>query len=86
MEAMCSKRYWINIRVPKQIVELIEVAASAMGLSKSEFTRYAIIEKLERLSLVDSEAKAALIGETKKRLRRGRTQKAEKQVSLGTAG
>ena len=47
----------------ERIAEIIKAAASAMGVSKSEFTRQAVLEKLERMNVVSSEVKAALAQE-----------------------
>lgn len=57
------KNRWISVKVSERIAEIIRTAASAMGVSKSEFTRQAVLEKLERMNVVGSEVKAALAQE-----------------------
>jgi len=56
---MCKTR-WISVKVSQRIAQITKTVALAMGISVSEFTRQAILEKLERINVMSSEVKAAL--------------------------
>ena len=58
---------WISVKVSERIWNVVKTAASTMGISISEFTRQAILEKLERMNVIASEVKAVLAQEVIKR-------------------
>lgn len=51
------------MKVSEKIAETVKVVASTMGISVSEFTRQAILEKLQEMNLVSTQVKAALTQE-----------------------
>jgi predicted DNA binding CopG/RHH family protein len=57
------KDRWISVKVSEKIAETVKVVASTMGISVSEFTRQAILEKLQQMNLVSTQVKAALTQE-----------------------
>ena len=57
------KDRWISVKVSEKIAETVKVVASTMGISVSEFTRQAILEKLQEMNLVSTQVKAALTQE-----------------------
>ena len=57
-----NMRYVIKtVKIPPQIANLMSFACRQLGLSESEFMRQAIIEKLERLSLVSTKVKEGVV-------------------------
>ena len=54
------KKRLIGVRISERMSEIIKAAAATMGISCSEFVRQAVLEKLQSLSVIDSEIKAAL--------------------------
>jgi len=72
------KSRWINVKVSQRIAEMVKALASTMGVSTSEFVRQALLEKLERMSVISSELKAVSahrlpsMGETEGSTRLGR--------------
>lgn len=58
-----GKDRWISVKVSGRIAETVKTVAGAMGISVSEFTRQALLERLERLNLVSSEVKEILARE-----------------------
>jgi hypothetical protein len=54
------KNCWISVKVSERVAEIVKIASSALGISVSEFTRQALFEKLERMSIVSSEVKTVL--------------------------
>jgi len=61
-----SKSCWISVKVSERVAKIVRTVASAMGVSVSEFTRQALLEKLERMNIVGSEVKAVLFQEAGK--------------------
>jgi hypothetical protein len=54
------------VKVSERVAKIVRTVASAMGVSVSEFTRQALLEKLERMNIVGSEVKAVLFQEAGK--------------------
>jgi predicted transcriptional regulator len=60
------KNCWISVKVSERVAKIVKTVASAMGVSVSELTRQALLEKLERMNIVGSEVKAVLFQEAGK--------------------
>jgi hypothetical protein len=54
------KKCWLTVKISERVAEIVKIASSALGISVSEFTRQALLEKLERMNIVSSEVKTIL--------------------------
>lgn len=57
MKIPSSKKPYVGLRLADGINNGIEIASKQMSMSKSEFVRYCILQKLEDLSLFSQQVK-----------------------------
>ncbi len=55
------KNRWISVKVSERIAEIVKTVALTMGISVSEFTRQAILEKLEHMGILSPELESSLM-------------------------